>query len=30
LEYYSRELRTVDALGTVDEVFARALQALGR
>lgn len=30
LEYYSDEVRTVDAVGTVDEVFARALQALGR
>ena len=29
LEYYSHELHTVDAIGTVDEVFARALQALG-
>ena len=29
LEYYHRELKTVDAVGTVDEVFARALQALG-
>jgi adenylate kinase len=30
LEYYSDELKTVDAVGTVDEVFARALRALGR
>jgi adenylate kinase len=30
LEYYHRELKTVDAVGTVDEVFARALQALGK
>jgi adenylate kinase len=30
IEYYSHELKTVDAVGTVDEVFARALQALGR
>ncbi|OBI18934.1 adenylate kinase [Mycobacterium sp. E2327] len=30
LEYYSSELKTVDAVGTVDEVFARALQALGK
>jgi adenylate kinase len=30
LEYYSSELRTVDAVGTMDEVFARALQALGK
>ncbi len=30
LEYYSDELKTVDAIGTLDEVFARALQALGK
>jgi adenylate kinase len=30
LEYYSDELKTVDAVGTVDEVFARALKALGK
>jgi adenylate kinase len=30
IEYYSDELKTVDAVGTVDEVFARALQALGK
>jgi adenylate kinase len=30
LEYYSDELKTVDAVGSVDEVFARALQALGQ
>jgi adenylate kinase len=30
IEYYTDELKTVDAVGTVDEVFARALQALGR
>ncbi|WP_428342234.1 adenylate kinase [Mycobacterium sp.] len=30
IEYYSHELKTVEAVGTVDEVFARALQALGR
>lgn len=30
LEYYRDELKTVDALGTMDEVFARALQALGK
>jgi adenylate kinase len=30
LEYYRDELKTVEAVGTVDEVFARALQALGR
>ena len=30
LEYYSGELKTVDAVGSVDEVFARALKALGK
>jgi adenylate kinase len=30
LDYYRGELLTVDAVGTVDEVFARALQALGK
>ncbi|OBJ49509.1 adenylate kinase [Mycobacterium sp. 1423905.2] len=30
LEYYSSELKTVDAVGSMDEVFARALQALGK
>jgi adenylate kinase len=31
LEYYSHNnLRTVDAVGALDEVFARALRALGR
>ena len=30
IEYYSSELKTVDAVGAVDEVFARALQALGK
>ena len=30
LDYYSHELKTVDAVGSPDEVFARALQALGR
>ncbi|MBW0017182.1 MAG: adenylate kinase [Mycobacterium sp.] len=30
LEYYREQLKTVDAVGSVDEVFARALQALGR
>jgi adenylate kinase len=30
LEYYRGELKTVDAVGTFDEVFARALQALGK
>jgi adenylate kinase len=30
LDYYSAELKTVDAIGPVDEVFVRALRALGR
>jgi adenylate kinase len=30
LEYYSSELKTVDAVGSLDEVFARALHALGK
>jgi adenylate kinase len=30
LEYYDGAVRTVDAVGSLDEVFARALQALGR
>jgi adenylate kinase len=30
LEYYRDELKTVDAVGTMDEVFARALRALGK
>jgi adenylate kinase len=30
LEYYSNELKTVDAVGSLDEVFARALHALGK
>ena len=30
LDYFSDELKTVDAVGTVDEVFARALHALGK
>ena len=30
LDYYSAELKTVDAVGTLDEVFGRALQLLGR
>ncbi len=30
LDYYSDELKTVDAIGTLDEVFARALHALGK
>ena len=29
LDYYNAELKTVDAVGTVDEAFARALRALG-
>lgn len=29
-EFYRDELKTVDAVGTMDEVFARALQALGK
>jgi adenylate kinase len=29
LDYYQSELKTVDAVGGLDEVFARALQALG-
>ncbi|WP_319435416.1 adenylate kinase [Mycobacterium sp. RTGN5] len=29
LDYYRDELKTVDAVGSTDEVFARALQALG-
>ena len=29
LEYYSSQLKTVDAAGAVDEVLARALKALG-
>ncbi|HEY9304844.1 MAG TPA: adenylate kinase [Mycobacterium sp.] len=29
IEYYTHELKTVDAVGSVDEVFARALRALG-
>jgi adenylate kinase len=29
LDYYQSELKTVDAVGSLDEVFARALQALG-
>ena len=29
LDYYRDELKTVDAVGSIDEVFARALQALG-
>jgi adenylate kinase len=30
LDYYSADIKTVEAVGTVDEVFARALQALGK
>ena len=30
LDYYSHELKTVDAVGSLDEVFTRALQSLGR
>ncbi len=30
LDYYSGELKTVDAVGSVDDVFARALTALGK
>jgi adenylate kinase len=30
LEYYSSQLKTVDAIGSMDEVFARALQSLGQ
>ena len=30
LDYYSDNLATVDAVGDLDEVFARALKALGR
>ena len=30
LDYYSDELKTIDAVGGLDEVFARAVQALGR
>lgn len=30
LDHYSGELKTVDAVGSLDEVFARALQALGK
>lgn len=29
-EYYRDQLKTVDAVGTMDEVFARALRALGK
>ena len=30
LDYYHDELKTVDAVGSLDEVFTRAVQALGR
>ncbi|MCV7409143.1 adenylate kinase [Mycobacterium florentinum] len=30
LEYYHDQLKTVDAIGSLDEVFARALRALGK
>ena len=30
IEYYKNELKTVDAVGSVDEVFDRALRALGK
>ena len=30
LDYYNADLKTVDAVGTVDEVFAHALRALGK
>ena len=30
LDYYQNELKPVDAVGSLDEVFTRALQALGR
>jgi len=30
LDYYHHELKTVDAVGALDEVFARALRLLGR
>jgi adenylate kinase len=30
LDYYQSELKTVDAIGDLDEVFARALRALGK
>ncbi|BBZ26861.1 adenylate kinase [Mycolicibacterium madagascariense] len=30
LDYYADELKTVDAVGSLDEVFARALRALGQ
>ena len=30
LDFYQADLKTVDAVGSLDEVFARALRALGR
>ncbi|MEB4208205.1 adenylate kinase [Mycobacterium sp. 94-17] len=30
LDYYSDQLKTVDAVGSMDEVFARALRAVGK
>ncbi|QUR66452.1 adenylate kinase [Mycobacterium spongiae] len=30
LDYYREQLKTVDAVGAMDEVFARALRALGK
>jgi adenylate kinase len=30
LDHYQAELKTVDAVGSPDEVFARALRALGK
>jgi adenylate kinase len=30
LDFYTEDLKTVDAVGSLDEVFARALRALGR
>lgn len=30
LDYYTHELKTVDAVGSLNEVFTRALQSLGR
>ncbi|MDX1888306.1 adenylate kinase [Mycolicibacterium sp. 050158] len=30
LDYYADELKTVDAVGSLDEVFSRALRALGK
>lgn len=30
LEYYRDDLKTVNAVGALDEVFARALSALGQ